>query len=139
MRMLCDQGHSQPQFLSLAVGCVCWIPPQQDHTTWSPTRQPCGPGDRPYPPRPRSHLVTHIMRFVTHPARKSIFELDHGKEKVVPLCTTVQTLTFLNFFRIKLHKKNTHSRPKMNIAMIMSNFANQNCFEAVLPPDKLKR
>ena len=75
-----DQGHSLPQSLSLAVGCVRWIPPQQDHTTWSPTRQPCGPGDRPYPPRPRSHLVTHIVRFVTHLARKSISELLHRKD-----------------------------------------------------------
>ena len=33
------------------------------------------------------------MRFVTHPARKSISELLHGKEKVVPLCTTVQMMT----------------------------------------------
>ena len=64
-----------PLSLSLAVGCAHWFPPSVGQHHFTPTGSLCGPGDRPNPPRPRSHQVTHIVRFATHPAQKSISEL----------------------------------------------------------------
>ena len=74
-----------PRSLTTPVPITCcWMclldhPSARSHHL-STTRQTCGPGDRPYPPRPRSHLATHIVRFVTHLARKSISELLHRKD-----------------------------------------------------------
>ena len=64
-----------PLSLSLAVRCAHWFSPSVGQHNFTPTGSLCGPGDRPNPPRPRSHQVTHIVRFATHPAQKSISEL----------------------------------------------------------------
>ena len=75
--------------------CLLDHPSARSHHL-STTRQPCGPGDRPYPPRPRSHLATHIVRFVTHLARKSISELLHRKDSFSLYdCSNTRILFFL--------------------------------------------
>ena len=63
-----------PQTLSLAVGCVRWFPPSAGSHHFTPTWSLCGPENRPNPLGPRWHQVTHIVRFATHPAQKSISE-----------------------------------------------------------------
>ena len=70
-----------PLSLSLAVGCAHWFPPSVGQHHFTPTGSLCGPGDRPNPPRPRSHQVTHIVRFATHPAQKSISELVRAPKR----------------------------------------------------------
>ena len=64
-----------PQTLSLAVGCAsAGFPLQLGSHHFTSTWSLCGPENRPNPLGPRWHQVTHIVRFATHPAQKSISE-----------------------------------------------------------------
>ena len=103
-----------PLSLSLAVGCAHWFPPSVGQHHFTPTGSLCGPGDRPNPPRPRSHQVTHIVRFATHPAQKSISELVRTQRRhfrplkqlnstLVWVSELVTTLPMINFGSDKNH------------------------------------
>ena len=100
-----------PLSLSLAVGCAHWFPPSVGQHHFTPTGSLCGPGDRPNPPRPRSHQVTHIVRFATHPAQKSISEQMSLLKMEHPSSTKVQfklqhLFTGIQTFTIALHCSN---------------------------------
>ena len=79
-----------PQTLSLAVGCVRWFPPSAGSHHFTPTWSLCGPENRPNPLGPRWHQVTHIVRFATHPAQKSISEQMSLLKMEHPSSTKVQ-------------------------------------------------
>ena len=99
-----------PQTLSLAVGCVRWFPPSAGSHHFTPTWSLCGPENRPNPLGPRWHQVTHIVRFATHPAQKSISEQMSLLKMERPSSTKVQLrLKFKNFTQPNFWAKNfTH-------------------------------
>ena len=72
----------------------CWMFPLDSPSVgihhFTSTGSLCGPENRPNPLGPRSHQVTHIVRFVTHPAQKSKIWTSQSSKKVRPFTVATQ-------------------------------------------------
>ena len=72
----------------------CWMFPLDSPSVgihhFTSTGSVCGPENRPNPLGPRSHQVTHIVRFDTHPAQKSNIWTCQSSKKVLPFTVATQ-------------------------------------------------